>query len=195
MNPLSILANLLLLGTSVALLVGRQWRWRIVALALQYLGVFILVLAAWPLELAAVKLVSGWMAGTVLGFTRLSLADADASQREQSAGVGFRLVASGLVVLVVLGVAPGLSAWAAPISVPQAWGALLLVGMGLLNVGLGVRSLANILGLLTILSGFEILYAAIETSTLVAGLLATIHLGIALVGAYLLVAPGMDPIE
>jgi hypothetical protein len=50
-----------------------------------------------------------------------------------------------------------------------------------------------IVGLLTVLSGFEIIYAAIESSVLVTGLLAGVNLGLALVGAYLLISPKMEP--
>jgi hypothetical protein len=42
------------------------------------------------------------------------------------------------------------------------------------------------IGLLTVLCGFEILYASIENSILVAALLSVINLGLALVGAYLI---------
>jgi hypothetical protein len=48
------------------------------------------------------------------------------------------------------------------------------------------------LGLLTVLSGFELVYAALETSILIAGLQAVITLGLALVGAYLLAVPLME---
>jgi hypothetical protein len=41
---------------------------------------------------------------------------------------------------------------------------------------------------MTVLSGFEILYSAVEGSILVAALLAVINLGLALVGAYLMIA-------
>ena len=51
------------------------------------------------------------------------------------------------------------------------------------------------IGLLTFLSGFEILYAALENSVLVAGLLAAINLGLALVGAYLASAPAWSRIR
>ncbi len=51
------------------------------------------------------------------------------------------------------------------------------------------------LGLLTIFAGFEIMYAAVEASTLVAGLLAALNLAIALVAAYLLAAPQLEPFE
>ena len=43
-----------------------------------------------------------------------------------------------------------------------------------------------LIGLLTTLSGFELIYAAVENSVLVTGLLAVVTLGLALVGAYLL---------
>lgn len=64
--------------------------------------------------------------------------------------------------------------------------------MGLLQLSLTSNPLRVIIGILTSLSGFEILYAAIETSTLVTGLLAVVTLGLALVGAYLLITPTME---
>jgi hypothetical protein len=185
----------LLLGTTLLIFMRRDWRWRIAALAGQYLGVFILILDSWPIELAAVKLVAGWMACVVLWFTRLSLVRFQDKLAPVPTGLAFRLLAAALVIVVVFATAPGLPAWAAPISLVQAWGALLLIGMGLLHVGLSSRTLSPFLGLLTVISGFEILYSAIEASTLVAGLLAIINLGIALVGAYLLLTPRMEPLE
>jgi len=67
--------------------------------------------------------------------------------------------------------------------------------MGLLQLGLTALPLRITIGLLTVLSGFEILYAVVETSTLVSGLLAGVSLGLALVGAYLLTIPTMEEIE
>ena len=60
--------------------------------------------------------------------------------------------------------------------------------MGLLQLGITTQGLRVILGLLTTLSGFEILYAAMEGSSSVAALLVVINLGLGLVGAYLLTA-------
>jgi hypothetical protein len=45
---------------------------------------------------------------------------------------------------------------------------------------------------LTYLSGFEVLYATVESSILVTGILVVVNLGIALVGGYLLVAPLLE---
>jgi len=63
-----------------------------------------------------------------------------------------------------------------------------LISLGLLHLGLTTDVLRVILALLTVLSGFEILYAAVEGSILVAGLLSIVNLGLGLVGAYLLLA-------
>ena len=67
-------------------------------------------------------------------------------------------------------------------------GSLLLMGMGLIHLGLTSNVFHVLLGLLTMLTGFEIIYAAVESSILVAGLLALTNLGLALVGSYLLIA-------
>jgi hypothetical protein len=71
---------------------------------------------------------------------------------------------------------------------------MLLIGMGLLKLGFTVQPLQATLGILTALSGFEILYATIERSALLAGLLAGITLGLALAGAYLMMAPHLEEI-
>jgi hypothetical protein len=62
------------------------------------------------------------------------------------------------------------------------------MGLGMLHLGMTIQPFRVILGLLTVLSGFEALYAALESSILVAAMLATVNLGLALVGAYLLTA-------
>jgi len=66
------------------------------------------------------------------------------------------------------------------------------MGMGLLHLGLTAQPIRSILGLLTVLAGFEIIYATIETSLLVNAILAAITLSLAFTGAYLRVAPLME---
>ena len=72
-------------------------------------------------------------------------------------------------------------------------GSLLLIGMGLLHLGVTDHILRVIIGLMTVLAGFEILYATVEGSILVAALLAVINLGLALAGSYLLIASNAQP--
>ena len=74
-------------------------------------------------------------------------------------------------------------------------GSLLLIGMGLLHLGITVSILRVTIGLMTVLSGFEILYSAVEGSVLVAALLAIINLGLALTGSYLMIASAASESE
>ncbi|UYN92016.1 MAG: hypothetical protein KIT70_00625 [Anaerolineales bacterium] len=189
------LVVLLLLITALYILVNRDWRWAIAALGLQYVWAFLLVLTYWPVELAIVKLVTGWIAASVLGLTRVNLPQTAPASGNVPSGVAFRLLAAGLVVLLVLGAAPRLADWSRAFGIYPAWGGLLLIGIGLLQIALRAGFFRSALGLLTLFAGFEILYAAVEASTLVTGLLAAVNLGIALVGSYLLAAPTLETEE
>ena len=175
----------ILLGiSSVILFLSRSWRWRIGALAFQYLGVFVLISLSWPADLAAVKLVVGWMAGAILGVSRIDLVQEDV-RRWPTERLYFIFVAS-VVFLTVATLAPALTNWVPRININQSWGGLLLIGMGMVHMGFASRGLRVIISLLTFLSGFEILYAVVESSTLVTGLLALVNLGVAIAGAYLM---------
>jgi hypothetical protein len=91
-----------------------------------------------------------------------------------------------MVGLIILALAPYINKFLPEIKLGQSVGALFLMGFGILQLSLTTDLLLVILGLLTTLSGFEIIYADIESSSLVTALLATVTLGIALLGAYLL---------
>jgi hypothetical protein len=188
-------AVILLAATSLTILASHRWRWCLFALALQYAGVFTLVALHWPFALAAVKLVAGWMTGLVLVIAVLNSSDTGlAEEHTQPGGALFRLLAAGLVAMVVASTAPRVARWMPGVEMEQVWGGLILIGIGLLHLGLTAQPLRVVLGLLTVLSGFEILYAAVETATLVTGLLAGVNLGLALLGAYLLVSPGLEEV-
>jgi hypothetical protein len=182
-----------LLGiSSVVLLLSRTWRWRIGALSFQYFGVFVLVSLSWPIDLAAGKLVIGWMAGAILGVSRIDLVTPEV-RRWPTERLYFSFVAS-VVFITVATLAPVFLNWVPGIDIHQAWGGLLLIGMGLIHMGFASRGLRVIISLLTFLSGFEILYAVVESSTLVAGLLAFVNIGIAIAGAYLTTDPSLEEI-
>jgi hypothetical protein len=196
LEQLAFIPVIILAISSLYLLLSQNWRWSILALAAQYLAVFWLVALIWPLGLAAAKLVAGWMAGAVLGASQPTI-DQVEDRYTSSATFVFRLLVASLVWIVVLLASPALVS-AIRIPVPVAQGALLLVGMGLLHLGITTRPLRVLLGLLTVLAGFEMIYAAVERSVMVAGLLAVVTLGLALVGAYLLDAeqqPGEVSVE
>lgn len=187
---LGTLVVLLIAATSLVMFLASDWRWVLAALGLQYLWSFFLVSSVWPLELAAVKLVTGWMAGAIVGLGRLTAAtDEEESEDRFPAGRSFQSLTTLLVFLVVVGSAPRLAAWAGNIGINHAWAGLILAGMGLLQISLTPRIFRKFLGLLMLFCGFEIIYATVEASILVAGLLAALNLGIALVGSYLITLP------
>jgi hypothetical protein len=104
-------------------------------------------------------------------------------------GVVFRIFAAALAGLVAYTWGGKLVVLIPEIEAAQAYGGLILILMGLLHLGLTDRPLRVILGLLTLLAGFEVLYAALEHAALVTGLLAAVNLGLAMVGAFLINAP------
>jgi hypothetical protein len=181
-------ALLIAMVTSIGLLLHRDWRWGIGWLAIQYLSVFWLVQTHLPISMAAAKLVTGWMACAVLGIAQLNTNPAEETEASWPQGRLFRLFTSGIILTATFTLSLRASAWLG-LGSPIAWGSLLLVGMGLLQLGISVLPFRVILGLLTVLAGFEILYASVESSTLVAALLSTVNLGLALTGAYFLNLP------
>jgi len=190
------LAVVLLVTTSTGLLLVRDWRWSIILLAVQYLGMFVLTLQQWPIGMASVKVVAGWMAAAILGMTRSGITNEDTSEESfWPRGRLFRIFAAAIILLIVSVVTPSVDNIMADAGFPVTNGSLLLIGMGLLHLGITARILPVTIGLMTVLAGFEILYASVEGSVLVAALLAVINLGLALVGSYLMLASSEQETE
>ncbi len=190
---LSWIAVIILLLTSTGLLLNRDWRWDLGLLAIQYLGVAWLVGQHLPLGMAAAKLVTGWMATAALAMTLTALPDVEEpTERLWPQGRVFRLFMVGVVVVLTASVAPRMEAVIPGIGIPVIAGGMLLIGTGLLHLGTTSEITRVIFGLLTVLAGFETLYAAVEGSILVAALLAVVNLGVGLVGAYLLNASAAE---
>ena len=209
---LPILAALLVTLTSLTLLVVPDWRISIGALTIQYAGVFLLVSLEWPISMAIIKLVAGWMASAVMGITLANIfyfttetrpGDSSFVGKDQrpfnstrlEMGGLFSLLAAILIGLVVLSQTSLLEKWFPGIRIEQAWGGLILIAMGLLQLSFATHTFPTVLGILTTLAGFEILYAMIEASPLSVGLLAVIHMGLALICAFLLATPFTEEIE
>ncbi|NPV85569.1 MAG: hypothetical protein HPY45_06120 [Anaerolineae bacterium] len=182
---LSVISVIMLLAASLAVLITYNWRVCVLSLAVQYLAAFWLINLDYPLAMAAVKLVVGWMVCAMLGATPVDLKQPD----EQLPGRLFRLLASAMVWILVFSIAPSVLQWV-PTGMVILWGGLALIGMGLLQIGMTTFAPRIVVGLLTILSGFEILYSVLESSVLVVGLLAIVNLGMALAGSYLMTVSG-----
>jgi hypothetical protein len=137
------------------------------------------------------------MVVAALGMTHLGLPSAEDEEKEESnlpRGQWFRVILVCIIALFTFGVMPRIESAIPGLGWQVIAGSLILMGAGVVHLGLTSEPLNVTIGLLTILTGFEILYAAIESSILVAGLLAVISLGLGIVGSYLLIA-GSFPIE
>jgi len=186
-----LVALLFISGAGIMLVSSRRWMTGL--LAIQYVGVFLLVSVSWPLEIAVVKLVAGWMASAVLFLTYQNLGELDnAEDYEVLPATTFKGFASLLVGLSVYSLVPLALRWFLGATSQQVLGGLWLLGLGLLQLIFSRDSLRIIIGLLTVISGFEILYATLEASVLMTGLLAILNIGFAFLGAYLLIASNLE---
>ena len=170
--------------TSMTILIFRDWRINTAALSLQYLAAFYLVSLSWPIGLAVVKLIVGWMAAAAIALTCLRQMP-PTDDNESSTALLFRGVAGLLVILVIFVLAPGLGINLFPnVNVQIIQSGLMLMGMALMQLGTHAIPYLTIVSLLSFLSGFEVIHSALEQSTLLTGLLVIINLGLALVGVY-----------
>jgi len=181
----SPLLVVLLMAASLCILMLQNFRLALAALAAQYLLIFLLITSVLPSSLALVKLLVGWMI-TALLVSEIWLIEKDWENRIALSG---NLLRGGVLILlwivVYLGL-PLIQLWI-PVNQTVLLGGLILLSGGLIQVGLSNQVLRVSLGLLTLFSGFEIIYAALEPSVLVSGLLVLVNIGIGLTGLFLVI--------
>jgi hypothetical protein len=187
-NLISWLSVTLILLASGMLLIRHDWRIRLGALAVQYLSDSWLIGMHLPFAMATVKLVTGWMIVALLGMTQLSLPSNPAAEHEDPRGPWYAIFLTGIVALATAGATTNIETAIPGLGIPVIAGSMLLIGTGLLHLSLTSDIFRVVLGLLSMLAGFETLYAGLESSILVAGLLAIVNLALGLVGCYLLMA-------
>jgi len=187
MSALSMPAFILIVITTMVILIFRDWRINATALTVQYLAAFILITLSWPIDMAVVKLIVGWMATAAISITLLRQNPPEDSS-ESVSSLFFRGLAGLLVILTIFILAPTLRENLFPnLETVILQGGLMLIGMALMQLGTNSDPLMTILSLLSLLSGFEVIHAGLETSTLLTGLLAVVNLGLALVGVYFII--------
>jgi hypothetical protein len=184
---------LLVAGTAMGLIIVRNWRWMIILLFIQYIGVFWMLTSIWPVGLAAVKLIIGWMAAAVLGATRSTFEVGD-SEFQSVSGRVFQAITASIVWALVFSIAAPMQYWI-PAPLPILQGSLMLFGLGLLHLGMTTNPMRVVIGLLTVMAGFEVVHASIEASVLLAGLMGVVNLGLSLIGAYTLLSATLETAE
>jgi len=188
-DVISWVAVVFVLISAASILTVRDWRFALGALALQYFAAFWLVSRHFPLAMSSIKLIAGWMTIAILGITRLNQTELDTdADTTYTGGTIFQAILMGIVALFAAGATPLIENAIPGMGLPVIMGGLVLVGAGVVNLGMTSDILRVTIGLLTMLSGFEIIYAAVESAILVTGLLALVNLGLGILGSYLLLA-------
>jgi hypothetical protein len=180
---------ILLILSSFFLVLFLGWRYALLALALQYVGVFWLIAQTLPIGLAAVKLIVGWMAGAVLAASQLNLGEE--LPVSDLAGRIFRGFVMIFGIIVAFSILPAAEQWI-PVERSLLTGGLILLISGLIQLGLTGNPFRLSIGLLTFLAGFEMIYAGLVSSVLVVGLLGLINLGVGLAGSYFILSPSLE---
>ena len=190
MEALSTIAFVLIVMAAMMILIFRDWRITAAALAVQYLGAFVLVTLSWPLGMAIVKLIVGWMATAAVALSwqastaRLEM-PTDLSKSDSTGSLFFRGGAGLLIVLLNFVLTPSLQARVFPqVDLVIIQGGVMIMGMALMQLGINSNPYLVIISLLSFLLGFEVIHAALEMATLLTGLFVVVNLGLALVGAY-----------
>ena len=182
--------------TGGILVVSREWRLNVMALAVLYFFVVLLLTRLVRLEVAAVKGLIGWMVCLVFYLTerrtsaveRAKLEAAEDSVRKRRRAELVAQSAFSLLAGVLVAVAAYIAGRRLPLPELPADLSLAcyeLAGLGALMVGFSDSPVRSGIGLLVFLSGFDLFYVALEPSLVVAGLLGVISFLIALVAAYL----------
>jgi len=183
-----------LVVTASLIIMVRDWRASLAALLAQYLLLGFLLTRLIPLEVATVKTLIGALICPILYLTARRGRWGRQRDKDQPSplptgwevfpvGLPFRLLA---VVLMGLVASSLLKSYPLP-EVPRDIGfaCYWLALVGLLVMILTAEPLKAGLGLLTFMAGFELFYAALESSLSVVGLLGIVNLFMALAIAYL----------
>jgi hypothetical protein len=180
---------LLLILSSFFLILFLGWRYALLALIVQYVGVFWLIAQTLPIGLAAVKLIIGWMAGAILASSQISLGE-DLPVSDLSGRI-FRGFVVIFGVIVAFSILPAAEAWI-PVERSLLSGGLILLISGLIQLGLTSNPFRLSIGLLTFLAGFEMIYSGLVSSVLVVGLLGLINLGVGVAGSYFILSSSLE---
>lgn len=162
----------------------------LVALAIQYMAVFFLMTDLRTIGLAFVKLLVGLAAVSLLFISLSSINKIDIRFKFHypSVSEAFRATSGLVMITIILLFLPDIKA----IIFPAINDLLLLMSfclmiIGLIQIGTSQKPLFIFIGLLTFISGFELLYAALEFSVLLESIFAGVNLGLALVASYCLI--------
>jgi hypothetical protein len=165
------------------LILANTRRLMMIAFGVVVLMLFSINIQFWSFGFAASKFLTGLMAMLILALTPGQ--HIEANTIKSGAGRIFYSVSFSFCILLVFFTIQKTTRFLA-VGQDQSMPALLVLLCGFILLGIAQHPFRIIMGLLTIITGFEVLYSAVEQSLLVNGLLGAVMLLIAWVGSYLL---------
>lgn len=186
-----VLNNILILVTYASLIlmiVGNDRRIKLASLSIVYLLAFIIIIQVWPVALASVKLISGWMGVILIGASQISHFENKADPSPASKAI-FQLLITALVWIVITAEAAAFNEWI-PIPYANLYLGLVIIAGGLINASVNQLLFDVIIGVLTLLAGFDIIYSSLEGSALVTGIFALMIILISLLSNYFSASQG-----
>jgi len=185
-----------LAATAGFLIIAADWRGSVLALTAQYLLAGLLLTRVIRPEIALIKTLIGAMICLVLyvtarrvGWEYLPLAAEERPSRfllALTSGAPFRIMAA--LMALSLAYTAALRAPLSNVPIEVTFGVFTLGMMGVFNIALADEPLKGGMGLLTVITGFELYYSSIEQSLTVVGLLGVVNFMIALAMSYLTTA-------
>lgn len=160
-----------------------DWRWKMAGLAVIQLLCFIQILQIWPIALASVKLISGWMGIALMSATLASSRETKISETHTSAKV-FKLMLATFSWIVISASVEKLNFWL-PIPYTNLFIGLIFFFSGIFYFSQEREINGIAIGLLILLSGFDLIYSSLEGSALVTGIYGLIIILVSIISSYL----------
>ncbi len=188
LNNTLFLPVIILFITGSALVLMKPQPRSMIILAVQYIAVSWLASTSLPAAGVTAKLVTGLLVCVILYLGIRQIGDDPLQGDDQllSANLPFSIIALLLVTVASVSVARSTLFAQFDIRIEASVGALFLIASSLLNLGLGTNQLRIGIGLLTLVSGAELIYGFIEPALALIALLTMVHLGIVLVISYII---------
>ena len=188
LNNYMFLPVIILFITGSALALMRPQPRSMLILAVQYIAVSWLASTSLPAAGVAAQLVTGLLVCVIfyLGIRQIGDDPLRGDDQLLSANLPFSIIALLLVTVASVSVARSNLFALFDIRIEASVGALFLIAASLLNLGLGTDQLRIGIGILTFVSGAELIYGFIEPALALIALLAMVHLGIVLVFSYII---------
>lgn len=186
-NWINYLTIAILIAALFGLIIADSRRLIVIAFCTVVLILFSNNVQFWTFGFSLSKLLTGVMSILILVLSP----ERNVGTNSKVPGTGkiFNVVGFGFCIILVF-FTINITSQFLVISHDQVIPALLILLCGFIMLGISQDSFRIIIALLTVITGFEVLYGAVEQSLLINGFLAAVELLVALVGSYLITPVG-----